>query len=69
MLLGLHYLESMGLIHRDIKLENILLAKSNDIKSLKIIDFGLAIYENACIKLSVCGTPGYIAPEVLRAEN
>jgi serine/threonine protein kinase len=56
----------MDLIHRDIKLENILLAKKNDITSLKIIDFGLAIYESSNTKLSVCGTPGYIAPEVLR---
>ncbi|CAD8105834.1 unnamed protein product [Paramecium primaurelia] len=69
LLLGLQYLESLGLIHRDIKLENILLAKQNEIKSLKIIDFGLAIYENLCTKLSVCGTPGYIAPEILRVEN
>lgn len=60
------YLESMDLIHRDIKLENILLAKKNDITSLKIIDFGLAIYESSNTKLNVCGTPGYIAPEVLR---
>ncbi|CAD8122521.1 unnamed protein product [Paramecium sonneborni] len=69
LLLGLQYLESLGLIHRDIKLENILLAKQNEIKSLKIIDFGLAIYENTYTKLSVCGTPGYIAPEILQVEN
>ncbi|CAD8128322.1 unnamed protein product [Paramecium sonneborni] len=66
---ALNHLDSMNIIHRDIKLENILLQKPNDITSLKIIDFGLAIYKQQLQKLSVCGTPGYIAPEILKNTN
>ncbi|CAD8191843.1 unnamed protein product [Paramecium pentaurelia] len=68
-LTALNYLDSINIIHRDIKLENILLQKPNDITSLKIIDFGLAIYQQPLQKLCVCGTPGYIAPEILKSNN
>lgn len=53
-----------GIIHRDIKLENILLINKS-VLQIGIIDFGFAICKNeveACIK---CGTPGYCAPESL----
>ncbi|CAK87783.1 unnamed protein product (macronuclear) [Paramecium tetraurelia] len=66
---ALNYLDSKKIIHRDIKLENILLQKPNEITSLKIIDFGLATYQQPLQKLSVCGTPGYIAPEILKHSN
>lgn len=39
---GVHYLHSMGVIHRDIKLENILLKKNGDVYDAKIADFGLS---------------------------
>ncbi|CAD8194952.1 unnamed protein product [Paramecium octaurelia] len=68
-LTALKYLEINNIIHRDIKLENILLQKQNDITSLKIIDFGLAIYALPEQKVSICGTPGYIAPEILKNSN
>ena len=41
----------------------------NDIRDIKIIDFGLAIYQSQKHRLSICGTPGYIAPEILRCED
>ena len=63
--MGLEYLNKHEIVHRDIKLENILFKNLNDINSLKIIDLGLAIFESQPIKFSVCGTPGYIAPEIL----
>ncbi|CAD8147896.1 unnamed protein product [Paramecium pentaurelia] len=66
---ALNYLASKNIIHRDIKLENILLQKPNDITSLKLIDFGLAIYKQPLQKLTICGTPGYIAPEILKHTN
>ncbi|CAD8066591.1 unnamed protein product [Paramecium primaurelia] len=68
-LTALKYLEINNIIHRDIKLENILLQQQNDITSLKIIDFGLAIYAQPQQKVSICGTPGYIAPEILKNSN
>lgn len=46
MFVGLDYLNKIGIIHRDIKLENILFKTADDINSLKIIDLGLAVFEN-----------------------
>ncbi|CAL5995719.1 Kinase [Hexamita inflata] len=54
--------------HRDLKLENILLNAAND---LKIIDFGLSnilSQENAKFK-TACGSPSYVAPEVLSGRK
>ncbi len=62
-------MEENKIIHRDIKLENILFGKRNDIATLKIIDFGLAIYQHEENNNVLCGTPGYIAPEILKAET
>jgi serine/threonine protein kinase len=63
---GLMYLENKGIIHRDIKLGNLLLTSSGEIK---ISDFGLAVNTrsldaNPVDKMS--GTPNYIAPEIIR---
>ena len=61
---GLQYLHSHKIIHRDLKLGNLFLT---DKMELKIGDFGLATkldYDGEK-KKTVCGTPNYIAPEVL----
>jgi serine/threonine protein kinase len=61
---GLSYLHSNGIIHRDLKLSNILLANSNH---LKIADFGLAVKLNdpSAEQKTMCGTPNYISPEIV----
>jgi calcium-dependent protein kinase len=66
LLATIHYLHMKGIFHRDIKLENIMLEKTEDI-SIKLIDFGLADYfdENTKFDMLV-GSPFYIAPEVIR---
>lgn len=51
------------------KLENVVLTKLNKIDNIKIIDFGLAIFNTPEIPFSICGTPGYIAPEILNYEE
>lgn len=67
---GVSYMHSKGVGHRDIKPENILLS---DVGNLKIADFGLAtLFEhNGKTKLStsVCGSPPYIAPEVIACSR
>ena len=62
---GLAYMQSLGVMHRDLKLSNILIG--NDMQTLKIIDFGLAVQlkDAAEERQTLCGTPNYIAPEVI----
>ncbi|XP_033737469.1 serine/threonine-protein kinase PLK1-like [Pecten maximus] len=65
---GIKYIHSHNIIHRDLKLGNMLL---NENMELKIADFGLATkigYEGEK-KMTVCGTPNYIAPEVLQKRG
>ncbi|EAS01448.2 Serine/Threonine kinase domain protein (macronuclear) [Tetrahymena thermophila SB210] len=67
LILGLEYLHSKNVVHRDIKLENILLDKQNNVK---IIDFGFSIIIPPEKKLSIfCGTPSYMAPEIVAKKE
>lgn len=63
-IMGVNFLHKENIIHRDIKLGNLFI--NNDME-LRIGDFGLAVRAQADGKkeTSVCGTPNYIAPEVL----
>ena len=64
---GIIYLHNKNICHRDIKLENILVMK-NDI--IKIIDFGFAVKSNKdSYNKLFCGTPSYMAPEILNKEK
>lgn len=62
---AIKYLHSMGIVHRDLKPENILLkSPSEDI--IKLTDFGLSrIMDGGSNMKTLCGTPQYVAPEVL----
>jgi serine/threonine protein kinase len=50
--------------HRDIKPENLLVIDRLSTKSLKLADFGLAVTVREPL-FTVCGTPTYVAPEIL----
>lgn len=64
---GLNYLHSKNIIHRDLKPENLLLTTRDENWKLKIVDFGFAEKVEGETLVKCCGTPLYIAPEVLNA--
>ena len=65
---ALKYLHSHRIIHRDLKLGNLFL---NDKMEIKLGDFGLAtkLDFDGEKKRTICGTPNYIAPEVLEGKS
>ena len=74
LILGVRYVHQQGVAHRDLKPENVLLSDAG----LKISDFGLSNIQTTTqsgqvvdsMQLqTVCGTPNYVAPEVLEKEG
>ncbi|XP_064413883.1 serine/threonine-protein kinase DCLK1a isoform X3 [Latimeria chalumnae] len=62
---AIKYLHSLNIVHRDIKPENLLVYEHQDgSKSLKLGDFGLATIVDGRL-YTVCGTPTYVAPEII----
>ena len=66
LLLAIEYLHKRNIIHRDIKLSNVLLSEKMEVR---LCDFGLAIENGIEGQKNVCGTPNYIAPELLNHKN
>lgn len=65
---GMKYLHSLGITHRDLKPENLLYANAHPDSKLLITDFGLASSRRSGDDVTMkttCGTPEYIAPEIL----
>ncbi|XP_072271565.1 serine/threonine-protein kinase Chk2 isoform X2 [Pyxicephalus adspersus] len=70
MLLAVQYLHENGVIHRDLKLENVLLSSTNHECLIKITDFGQSkILGETLLMKTLCGTPTYLAPEVLNTAG
>jgi serine/threonine-protein kinase len=79
MLSALHYAHQFGMVHRDLKPDNVLLDRSEGRASAKIIDFGLVkMLQNVlgpaeCERLTatgmVFGTPGYMPPEQIMGQE
>ncbi|CAD8052948.1 unnamed protein product [Paramecium sonneborni] len=67
---GLNHIHNLGIIHRDIKMDNIMLEDIYDHKSIKIIDFGFSAFkENLSYLCEKCGTIGYFAPEIINGKH
>ncbi|XP_044631579.2 serine/threonine-protein kinase Chk2 isoform X6 [Equus asinus] len=68
MLLAVQYLHENGIIHRDLKPENVLLSSQKEDCLIKITDFGQSkILGETSLMRTLCGTPTYLAPEVLNS--
>jgi len=69
-LAALSHCHQQGIYHRDVKLENLMLASEpkGNLPDCKLIDFGLATHCDGQVR-EVLGTPAYIAPEVKREEG
>nr|DBA24772.1 TPA: hypothetical protein GDO54_012384 [Pyxicephalus adspersus] len=66
---ALVYIHSKNIVHRDLKPENLLVQQNPDgSATLKLADFGLAVYVTEPI-FTVCGTPTYVAPEILSEKG
>jgi len=66
---AIEYLHSVNVVHRDLKLDNILVEERSS--TIRVIDFGFSI---VCSPMSqrlkvFCGTPSYMAPEIVRKHD
>jgi serine/threonine protein kinase/pSer/pThr/pTyr-binding forkhead associated (FHA) protein len=67
LLSAINYLHRQNIVHRDLKPENILFVNDHS-DAVKVTDFGLArLVGHAELMQTLCGTPAYVAPEIIRA--
>lgn len=66
LVLSVEFLHSKGILHNDIKLENLLL---DNVNILKLTDFGLATSEFEATPEAINGTPEYMSPETILTKN
>jgi len=66
---AIRYCHSLGIIHRDLKPENLLYATADDHAIIKITDFGLARFVENELATTACGTPNYVAPEIIAGKG
>jgi serine/threonine protein kinase len=66
---ALKFCHDKNVVHRDLKPENLLYTDHTEAADIKIADFGFAkLIASDKVMATACGTPGYVAPEVLNNE-
>jgi hypothetical protein len=65
MLVGIHYLHTNHILHRDLKSSNVMLSLQGDVK---LIDFGLAVDVSDGPRFGMVGSPFWVAPEMIRGD-
>ena len=63
---AVEYMHSLNIIHRDIKLENVLVDRH---RNMKLIDYGFSVYVRDKKLHIFCGTPSYMAPEIVQRRE
>lgn len=69
---ALAYMSEKKVMHRDLKPDNMILKYKDSLENctLKLVDFGLAtVYNIPEYLFKRCGTPGFVAPEVINAPS
>jgi len=69
---ALYHIHSKKIMHRDLKPENLLLRTGDNISDVLLVDFGLSSFTTlnpAEIIFKRCGTPGFVAPEILAYKD
>jgi len=67
---ALNHLHARQIVHRDLKPENLLYSSPADDAVIKVADFGLArMVSGTDMMKTACGTPGYVAPEILNNKG
>lgn len=65
---GVEYLHNQGIMHRNLKPDNIFFKSSNSL-DIVIVDFQIAQSVSRKFRYYRCGTPGYVAPEILNIDE
>jgi len=63
---GVKYIHECGIVHRDLKPENLLFRTPAEEADIMIADFGLSRVMDESLLTEICGTPGYMAPEIFK---
>ena len=63
------FLHSKNIVHCDLKPENLLMLNDTDDTAVKIADFGFAKESEGNTLRTLCGSPGYVAPEILMKKR
>ena len=64
--MGIEYLHNNRIVHRDVKLENMLFDGS---RNVKLVDYGFSVFVSDRKLRVFCGTPSYMAPEIVRRKE